>query len=201
MKTSKPFSRNAIKYLTIAIAALGVAASPSLLAQGCCAQGSTMKGCAMGQDSASGHEGHATHVPATDPTVPGKSVFVQPVQTVFDGYILIQSGLAQDSIEGLSKTATAMAKAIRGDSMKMLSPKVAEQAEALAQAKDLETARTAYKSLSESLINYVKSLKLPVGSYYEAYCPMAKASWLQTDKTVVNPYMGKGMIHCGVIKG
>ncbi len=84
--------------------------------------------------------------------------------------------------------------------MKMLSPKVAQQAEALAKARDLATARDAFKSLSDSLIQYVKEQKVPAGAYYVAYCPMAKASWLQTDKTIMNPYMGKGMIHCGQIK-
>jgi hypothetical protein len=29
---------------------------------------------------------------------------------------------------------------------------------------------------------------------------MAKASWLQTSKTIVNPYMGTSMVHCGPIK-
>ncbi len=200
MKAFKPFSLNTIKYLTITVAALGVAAAPTLLAQGCCEGGATMKGCTMGQESTNGHEAHASHLSATAWRSADKAVFMQPVQSVFDGYISIQGTLAQDSIDGLSKTATAMAKAIRGDSMQMLSPKVAEQAEALARANDLDAARAAYKTLSESLIKYVKSQKLPAGSFYEAYCPMAKASWLQTDKTILNPYMGKGMVHCGVIK-
>jgi len=29
---------------------------------------------------------------------------------------------------------------------------------------------------------------------------MAKASWLQTGKTILNPYMGASMLHCGKIK-
>ncbi len=29
---------------------------------------------------------------------------------------------------------------------------------------------------------------------------MAKASWLQTGETVLNPYMGKAMVHCGQVK-
>jgi hypothetical protein len=82
----------------------------------------------------------------------------------------------------------------------MLPPKVAQQVEALSKAKDLETARATFKPLSESLIQYLKDQKVPPGAYHEVYCPMAKASWLQTDKTVMNPYMGKAMIHCGQLK-
>jgi hypothetical protein len=75
-----------------------------------------------------------------------------PVQSVYDNYITVQGALAQDSLKGVSTAATAKAKAIQGDSMKMLSPEVAQQAEALARAKDLATARDAFKPLSDSLI-------------------------------------------------
>ncbi len=125
---------------------------------------------------------------------------MKPVQVVFDNYIKVQRALAQDSIEGIGSTAKAMAETIRSDSLKRLSPKVAEQAEALAQAKDLDAARAAFKPLSDSLIAYIKTQKLSPGAYYVAYCPMAKASWLQTDKIIMNPYMGKAMIHCGQVK-
>ena len=93
-----------------------------------------------------------------------------------------------------------MAEIIRSDFAKRLSPRIAEQAEALGQAKSLGSARAAFKVLSESLIVYLKAQHVPPGVYYVAYCPMAKASWLQTDKTIINPYMGKSMVHCGQIK-
>jgi len=166
---------------------LGLAAAPAVLAQA--------------NHSMHGMDGHgAMQSTAHSPGASSRHVFMQPVQSVFDNYIKIQGVLAQDSLHGVSGTAAAMAKAVRGDSMKMLPSKVAEQSDALAHAKDLKTARAAFKSLSESLIGYVKEQKIPAGSYYEAYCPMAKASWLQTDKAIVNPYMGKAMPHCGVIK-
>lgn len=161
------------------------------------------EGCSMGQTAGpGGHEDHGRMQAATasnQDSTPRK-VFMAPVQSVYDNYITVQGALAQDSLKGVSTAATAMAKAIQADSMKRLSPKVAQQAEALAQAQDLATARDAFKSLSDSLIQHLKEQKVPAGSYYVAYCPMAKASWLQTDKTIMNPYMGKGMIHCGQIK-
>ena len=190
--------------IPIIVATFGLAASPALLAQGCCGGGGAMKeGCSMGQTAGpGGHEGHGRMQAATasnQDSTPRK-VFMAPVQSVYDNYITVQGALAQDSLKGVSTAATAMAKAIQADSMKRLSPKVTQQAEALAQAKDLATARDAFKSLSDSLIQHLKEQKVPAGSYYVAYCPMAKASWLQTDKTIMNPYMGKGMIHCGQIK-
>ena len=125
---------------------------------------------------------------------------MEPVKSVYDHYLKIQSELAKDSVKSLDEHANAIAKAVKGDEMKMLSPEVAKQAETLAKAKDLKTAREAFKPLSASLIKYLADNKAGKGTYHEAYCPMVKASWLQTEKTVVNPYMGKEMLTCGTLK-
>ena len=181
-----------MKLVTVIVAALGLAAAPALLAQGCCEGGAMKEGCSMGGMGGAG-------AAATD-TAPVKPVFQQPVQSIFDNYIKVQRALVQDSLEGVSAAGTAMAKAIRGDSKNALPAKVADQAAALGEAKDVEAARGAFKSLSDTLIEFVKSQKAAAGTYHVAYCPMAKASWLQTGKTVMNPYMGKSMPHCGQLK-
>ena len=148
-----------------------------------------------------GMAGHGAMAARLRQASAARHVFMQPVQSVYDNYIQIQGALAQDSLKGVAARAAAMAKAVRGDSMKMPPPmKVAGESEVLAQAKDLAGARAAFKPLSTSLIEYLKAQKVPAGAYYETYCPMAKASWLQTSKTITNPYMGKEMVHCGVIK-
>jgi len=125
---------------------------------------------------------------------------MEPVKSVYDDYLKIQSALAKDSLAGIPENAGAMAKAIKGDDMKMLSPEIARQSEALADAKDLKAARKAFKPLSESLIKYLADHKVKSGSYTEAYCPMAEASWLQAGKKISNPYMGQEMLTCGEIK-
>ncbi len=125
---------------------------------------------------------------------------MEPVKSVLDNYLKIQAELAKDSIKGVDKHAAAIAKAVKGDDMKMLSPDVAKQAETIAQAKDLKTARDAFEPLSASLVKYLADNKAGKGTYHEAYCPMVKASWLQTGKTIKNPYMGKEMLSCGELK-
>src|SRR5213594_477226 len=125
---------------------------------------------------------------------------MQPVKSVLDHYLMIQAELAKDSVKGLDEHANAIAKAVKGDNMKMLSPDVAKQAETLAKAKDLKAAREAFKPLSASLIEYLADNKAGKGTYHEAYCPMVKANWLQTSKDITNPYMGKSMLTCGVLK-
>ena len=129
-----------------------------------------------------------------------KSAIMEPVKSVLDQYLMIQTELAKDSIKGVDEHANAIAKAVKGDEMKMLSPDVAKQAETLAKAKDIKAAREAFKPLSASLIKYLLDNKAGKGVYHEAYCPMVKASWLQTGTKITNPYMGKSMLSCGELK-
>jgi len=125
---------------------------------------------------------------------------MQPVKSVLDHYLTIQTELAKDSIKAVDEHANAIANAVKSDQMKMLSADVAKQAEALGKAKDLKAAREAFKPLSASLVKYLADNKAGKGTYHEAYCPMVKASWLQTSKDIRNPYMGKSMLTCGVLK-
>ena len=125
---------------------------------------------------------------------------MEPVKSVYDNYIKLQAALASDSIKGIPEAATAIAKAVRSDSMKMLPAKVADQADNVAKANNIKAAREEFKPLSDSLINYLRESKASGTGLNEVFCPMAKASWLQKEKDVNNPYMGKSMPSCGSIK-
>ncbi|MGH7952988.1 MAG: hypothetical protein ACREFE_13880 [Limisphaerales bacterium] len=61
---------------------------------------------------------------------------MQPVKSVYDHYLKIQTDLADDSLKGVPEEASAIAKAVQDDSMKMLPETVATQAEALSKASD-----------------------------------------------------------------
>jgi Cu(I)/Ag(I) efflux system membrane fusion protein len=124
----------------------------------------------------------------------------EPAKSVLEHYVAIQKELAKDSMKDVGENATAIAKAVNAEETKKLSPEIAKQAETVAQAKDIKKAREAFKPLSESLVKYVAETKAGKGTYHEAYCPMAKASWLQTEKEVRNPYYGKAMLDCGTLK-
>src|SRR5882762_5704145 len=115
------------------------------------------------------------------------SALMEPVKSVLDHYLAIQKELAKDSIKGLDEHAAAIAKAVKGDEMKMLSPDIAKQADTLAAAKDIKAARAAFKPLSASLVKYLADNKAGKGTYHEVYCPMAKASWLQEGTDIKNP--------------
>ena len=130
----------------------------------------------------------------------GGDALMEPVKSVLDHYLAIQKDLAKDSIKAVDEHAAAISKAVKADEMKMLSPDVATQAETLAKAQEIKAAREAFRPLSASLVKYLADNKAGVGTYHEAYCPMVKASWLQTGKAIKNPYMGKQMLSCGELK-
>ena len=121
-------------------------------------------------------------------------------KTVFDSYLKIQASLAADSLKDVATAAAVIAKAVQTDADKKLPAAVAKQAEELGKAADISAARAAFKELSRSLIAYRKANKSVAQQYHVAYCPMADASWLQTNKTIANPYFGSSMLHCGEIK-
>jgi Cu(I)/Ag(I) efflux system membrane fusion protein len=112
-------------------------------------------------------------------------------KAVFTNYLTVQAALANDSLDKVGASAESLAKAIRTDGGKAFPTEIAEQAERLARARDLGSARKAFQPLSESLVRQVKAGKVPSGTFVEVYCPMAKSSWLQTDKVVRNPYFGR----------
>lgn len=146
-------------------------------------------------------DAHAQHgaAEAADERTPAKEL-MQPIPSVLERYSKIEAALASDSLNGVPEAAQAIFRLVAGDEMKMLPAEVATQADAVAKAKDLAAVREAFKPLSTSLIQYLQWEKVQTGRYYEAYCPMAKASWLQTDKAIKNPYYGKSMLTCGEIK-
>ena len=156
-------------------------------AGGCC-------GMAEHPDAASEHAEHSAASATT------ATALKEPLPSVMENYAKIEAALANDKLDRVPAAAQAIAKLVTGDDAKLLPGSVAKQADALTKATDLAVAREAFKSLSASLISYLDKAKVQTGRYYEVYCAMAKANWLQTDKAVKNPYYGQSMARCGEIK-
>jgi hypothetical protein len=131
-----------------------------------------------------------------DNTNPGAS----PEKQAYENYIKIQVALAADSLKGVPEAAKAVAEAVRADADKKLPAAAAEQAERVGKATDITAARVAFKALSKTLIDYRMKSQPLMAQYREVYCPMADASWLQTDRNVKNPYYGSSMLRCGTVK-
>ena len=176
----------------LSIVTAGFIAGPTYAAQaqGCCSGMSGMSGGMGGMDMS----GSAS--PAAQPAAAANKL-PQPAAAVFDHYTHIQTALANDSLQGVAESAQAIAKTVQGDAANAFQATVAEQAHTLAKAADLPAAREAFKSLSQSLIEYRSKNSQVAGRYRQVHCSMANADWLQTDSIVNNPYLGKAMAHCG----
>ncbi|MGC1478940.1 MAG: DUF3347 domain-containing protein [Chthoniobacterales bacterium] len=121
------------------------------------------------------------------------------LQTSVDQYLVIQTALAGDSLDGVPEAATALAEAAKA-SDGAVPAAVSSQAEAVGKAGDLKAAREAFKPLSATLVAALAAQNPKSGEYYEAFCPMADAAWVQADKSIANPYYGASMLKCGSIR-
>jgi len=189
--------------LLLVSALAGIASSALVLAQGCCGDTGARTGGCTREVTTTGHSDNLVHNCSHSADVKvSRSAAPLPrlVQTVLSNYAELQSALAQDSMEKAKIAAAALLKSVRTDTDDLLPPGASQAARVLAESADLAEARSSFKELSEILIAHLKARKLGFGEYHEAYCSMAKASWLQAERTIVNPYMGKQMLHCGQLK-
>ncbi|MGB6220087.1 DUF3347 domain-containing protein [Haloferula sp.] len=120
---------------------------------------------------AAGHEAHADHM--------------------LEGYAVVSTALYKDDLAAAKKAAAGMVKHDKDSAM-------AKPAQAIADSKNIEEARTHFKMLSDLAIPIAKKEM----TMHVAHCPMAMggkgADWLQkSDDEVQNPYFGKKMPHCG----
>lgn len=176
------------KFVLLTAAAFGMLTTPALLAQ--------MDHSGMGGMDHSAHGGHQH-----DGMAASQTPLPEPAQTVFQRYLKIEATLAQDSVQGVNDNAMALTDAIRNDSPKTFSGDVAQAAEDLTKAKNLEVARQVFKRLSDGLIKHLETNKEHAARFEKVFCSMANAKWLQKAGTPVsNPYLGKSMATCGQIQ-
>ncbi len=83
--------------------------------------------------------------------------------------------------------------------MKVLEP-LKEDAEHIADTKDLTHQRDHFISLSDNLYEVMKLDQQESPTYYQ-HCPMANdgkgANWLSKESEIKNPYYGSMMLNCG----
>jgi hypothetical protein len=106
---------------------------------------------------------------------------------VFKHYVAAQEALAADDFKLAKGSLELLAKNSEGELKKLT--------ESALKAGDLKTLRESFKSLSELITKAELANGLAL-----AYCPMAKAHWIQKNGKVANPYYGSSMLRCGTIK-
>lgn len=107
-------------------------------------------------------------------------------------YTKVSAALVADDLASARKSATGLKTLAESAKQTTL----AKAASEVASADSLKSARAAFKDASKQLVGLVDGHS----AIYVMTCPMAKADWVQTEQTVANPYMGKAMPKCGMIK-
>ena len=131
------------------------------------------------------------------------------VDTLINPYLTVQKALARDDLEAAQKGVELYLKAMKHAPHEGKAHEEAmdlsTSATAIAKASDIKLARTAFLTLSQEITSLVQHIGTTKETpLFIAHCPMAfdnkGGSWLQSDKTVANPYYGSMMLRCGSIK-
>ena len=141
----------------------------------------------------------AANAPAPVPTIPSKGTLPVALTKVVAAYGTIQQSLAGDSLSGVVPAATALIAEAKANP-EVFDPAFVRAAEALAAAKDIKSARQAFKPISDALLANLANRGGGTSGLFEVYCPMAKSSWIQASREVNNPYFGSSMQKCGSVK-
>ena len=120
--------------------------------------------------------------------------------TMLTPYLQIQSTLAEDKLDDLAELGAAVVSASEDKAGKPGVDKILQGAGRIA-AQDIATARSAFKTMSEGMIEYVKADPAKQEGHMLVHCAMTfagkGAAWIQDSGKVMNPYEGAMMLHCG----
>ncbi|MGM0578853.1 MAG: hypothetical protein ACQEXJ_24230 [Myxococcota bacterium] len=111
-------------------------------------------------------------------------------------YDAVRAALADDDLDAARAAAGKLAEAAKG--AKGLEG-LASDAATVKAAGDLKEARQGFGQASRHLLAWLAEHPDAAEGVYAFQCPMAKpyGKWVQLEREMANPYMGKKMLHCG----
>ncbi|HTO16122.1 MAG TPA: DUF3347 domain-containing protein [Edaphocola sp.] len=134
-----------------------------------------------------------------------------PLTQVFNNYFDLKNALVNSDGKTASENAKKLLQEINAVKMealpmdvhmawmKVLEP-LKEDAEHIADTKDIAHQRDHFMSLSKNMYELIKVSKQEKPVYYQ-HCPMANkgkgANWLSKENAIKNPYYGSQMLTCG----
>lgn len=142
---------------------------------------------------------------------PGTSGFAlkSTLSKVLESYYGVQKNLANDKLDGISDSGTALkitiekslAQSSSKDESRLLKDLIPHLAELIAH-KDLKSSRVTFGNISKLLVEYLKSHVEETQRVQLFFCPMfpqGYAFWVQPKgEKLTNPYWGHEMLTCGV---
>ncbi|HTI58525.1 DUF3347 domain-containing protein [Mucilaginibacter sp.] len=137
--------------------------------------------------------------------------FNSSINAAVKSYLEIKNALASDNSKAANDAAKKFTNDLKGISadqldakQKAIWQKYAEKlrfdGDHIGESTDIKHQREHFGSLSANMFAVLKALKGNEMMLYEQYCPMAKKTWLNETAAIKNPYLGKEMPSCGVVK-
>ena len=135
------------------------------------------------------------------------------LNAIFNKYFELKDALVKSNGSQASTKSQELVKAIKSVEMNELDAPVHKawmkvekglqnDAEHIAETKELDHQRDHFASLSKNMYDFVKVAK-PEGTIYYDHCPMYNdnkgANWLSKEKAIKNPYYGNQMLTCGKV--
>jgi len=128
---------------------------------------------------------------------------VNQPSAILNTYYGLKDALMAGNSGDASAKAEEFIKAANGIDYKIISEGniniLLKDATAISEGKSISEQRLDFANLSANVLALAKSQKLSDQPIYAAYCPMKKAYWLSSDKTIKNPYFGNTMPTCGKV--
>jgi hypothetical protein len=132
--------------------------------------------------------------------------FAQNISTpkpseLLTSYYNIKDALVSGDASNAATSAGKFVKTINSISSEVINESNKEallkDAGKISATKDLKKQREAFSSFSANMYALAKTAKLNSEPVYYQYCPIKKATWLSSSKTIKNPYFGNAMLTCG----
>lgn len=116
-------------------------------------------------------------------------------QVLIEKYERVRIALALDNLQAAKQAASDLAGYFKDQKT------IAGGAEALIKADSLEAARYAFKVISGDVVKIARGHRDCYVMCCPSNCPRVFfGEWVQTYPVIENPFMGKEMMHCGMIK-
>jgi hypothetical protein len=139
-----------------------------------------------------------------------------PVKEVIAEYLKIKNALVKDNSQEAANAGKELTRVLSGIDITSLSPDQAKVYQGLqddlkehsehisTNGGKIDHQRSHFEMLSVDIADLLKAVGNGGETLYKDFCPMANdgkgAIWLSELKEIKNPYMGKKMSTCGIIK-
>jgi membrane fusion protein, copper/silver efflux system len=163
-----------------------------------------------------GDPGHHAPTARRTPTLDVPEDFRTSLLPVYEHYIALQTGLADDELETALAAAAQMHQAVAAldagvlsreaaDAWRVIAARLRRDHASVAHIDDIERLRQIFEGYSDAAIEMARRFGYAGDEHLVvAYCPMTfddKGShWLQVGNAITNPYFGASMYRCGDVR-